>query len=201
MSFWKKAEMELLLALSSDDPNTVSAYTNWSFYASRLERCEGFAAQEDWRPEGGGRLLRGEIDIREFNYIWLRKHMGSDAAESRFWAERAKLASGDDEVAAFEPIRSLAKIGPGEKETVIHAEMINPYWLKITTDMAHWSRRLDEHPYAVPVAEVLYADDSRQASFLLPRKLLTIRSRRPQLSEEQKDRLRERIGVSADAPS
>lgn len=187
MGFFKRAELEFMVALSSDAPSSAHAYTNWPYYLTRLQRCEGFTATEDQRPDESSRVLSGYIDLSEYNYLWLRKHMGSEAAENRFWAERAKLQDAEAEPQAS-PVQVLA----GEKETVIHAEASEPYWLRITTEMAHWLRRLDEHPYAVKVAETIYADDSRQATYLLPRKLLTIRARRPRLSEAQLSVLRER---------
>lgn len=196
MSYWTRAETELLVNISSDEPHRALVTTNWKSYVSMLRDCEGFQETDRFEPAEGGVEVRGVVDLSEYSWLFLRRSL-SDGQLAQFEQEKAKLPP----LAVTEiPYRPE----PHERETLMHTEPLNKYWLMISTDMAHWVRRLDEHPFAVCVSEARFrgadsADDAhtdRHRTYMLPRQLLSIRKKRREVSEEERERLRRQLGIS-----
>jgi hypothetical protein len=204
MSQWTRAETELLINISSEEPQTALVTTNWPFYVSRLAACEAFSEDQPFVPAAGHSLV-GRVDQGDYTYLHLRKQL-SVPQQAEFAAQKAQLPA-----PTSTPINY--RTGPYERETLLHAEPLNPYWMVVDTDMAHWIRRLDQHPWAVLIAEQLYvgADPDtgeavgeeeageftdRHRVYYVPRQLLSIRRKRRQLTDEQKQALRDRLGIS-----
>lgn len=199
MSFWNRYETELLIGFSSKAPSEARVITNWPLYVNRVDACEGFSLFRELCPQEGGREISGTIDQSEYSYVYLRRHM-SDQQQAEFDAAKAQLDDMQSEIVDYRPMSF-------ERETVMLAGISERYWLNITTDMGTWIRRLDNHPYAVCVAEQIYgrapeegsdvteADVDRQRTYMLPLGLLSIRKARRQLTEEQRQELRDRLGV------
>jgi hypothetical protein len=180
------------LSIDAAEPARIGVYTNWPYYLTRFERCQGFTLITASNPQEGGREINGVLDVSEFNYLWLRKTFGSERAERAYWQARKLLPKKP------ERIDSDYRVGANERETLFVATADEPYWLTIETDAATWLRRLQAHPYAVCVHETAYAQEGANArtfncSYRLPRALLTIRAHRPQYSEEHLQKLRERL--------
>lgn len=199
MAFWKLAEQELFITINNaaDGDSDVSSVhrahmsSNWPYYVTRLEACEGFTVAEDHRPEEGGRQISGEVDLSEFAWFRLRAQL-SDGQLEEFALRRAELPS--------TPVitHSAYKPGPGERELLVHGNAADPYWLTVQTDMATWLGRLDRNPYAVCVEEQPYvlpagAEPVVLRTYRVPRKLLQIRRNRPRYSEEYLAELRGRM--------
>lgn len=196
MSYWTRAETELLVNISSEEPHRALITTNWKSYVSLLRDCEGFEEIKRFEPSEGGVEVQGTVDLSEYSWLFLRRSL-SEGQLSEFEQEKTKLPSFTVEEIGYRPESH-------ERETLIHAEPLNKYWLMVSTDMAHWVRRLDEHPFAVCVSEARYAgaestEDAhtdRHRTYMLPRQLLSIRKKRREVSEEEKQRLRRQLGIS-----
>jgi hypothetical protein len=115
MGFWNKYETEMHLAIAAADPLRVGVYTNWPYYLTRFERCQGFTLVSAHEPAEGGREINGELDVSEFNYLWVRKTFGGELAERNYWRERKALAKKPENTT------SDYKAGPHERETVFVA--------------------------------------------------------------------------------
>lgn len=189
MGYFKKAELELFISIPSSSPHEALVYATWPYYVERIKRCEGFTVQEDWRAPEGGEALTGILDLGDYNYLWLRKSFGSEQAEEEFQARRAELPQ--------QPARQIInyRVEPHERETCFHAEAVDPYWVRVMTDMAVWLKRLEAHPYAVCVEETRSRAEDTYClrDYRLPRKLLTLRRARPRYSEEYREALRQRL--------
>jgi len=193
-------ETELLITASSQAPNLMSVRTNWKRYVNRLAQCEGFEEQYRFAPDEGAVEVFGTIDQADYTFLHFRQRM-TDKQRAQWEAERAKLP---------EPVSTPTEYRPAayERELLIHGEILNGYWLTLQTDMAVWIRRMEHNPFAVLVAEQLYraaredddhGDDEdltdRHRTYMIPRQLLTIRRNRPQLSDERKQELSERMAA------
>jgi hypothetical protein len=196
MAFWTRQETELHIGFTGAEPSVASVVTNWPYYITRLQRCEGFEPRSEYTPAEGGKELRGDINLREANFLWLRRHIQSDRGLARFQEERAQLPG--------TPVVSDTAYHPdsGERATLIAGYADDPYWLTIDTDMANWITRLDRNPFAVCVSESRYRDAENIQGrpygriYKFPRALLTIRRTRPRgrdLTDEERQELRERM--------
>ena len=196
MGFWNRNETEVHLSIAADEPARIGVYTNWPYYLTRFERCQGFTLTEHSEPVEGGRMISGTLDVSEFPYLWLRKAFGSERAERAYWRLRADLPT------TPESVDSNYKVGVHERETLFIGVASEPYWLRVETDAAIWLRRLDKHPFAVCLHETVYAAEGSQPRacnrvYLLPRSLMTIRAHRPQYTEEHREELRARLASFA----
>ncbi len=190
MSFWTRAEQELLISIGSSRPTAAHVESNWPYYVSRLDTCEGFTAERELEPPEGGRMVSGTVDLSEYAWIRLRPALGSEQLE----AERAELA------ASLELKRSSSEYaaGPSERELLIRANAEEPYWALVQTDMAIWQKRMAASPVSTQIEEVRYADDRPDSpawmgTWLVPRRALQIRRARRQLTEDQRQVLRGRL--------
>ena len=190
MGFWTRDETELLITISAGAPHDAMAETNWAYYATRLERCAGFATTVDQtvtRKSGTGRFIRGSVDLGVYNWLWLRRQMTTEAQE-RFDAEAAELTF-TSEAVDYSP-------DAGERQTVFLVERCEPYWITIETDAAIWLQRLGDHPYAVCVSEQHdRKGDWVGRKFRFPRHLLTIRKSKPthEITDERREELRAQL--------
>ena len=192
MGFWSRAETELTINIASEQPHVLSVTTNWSYYVSRLVACDGFTLLGEHNPTAGGREITGTVDISDFAYVRIRDTFGSDKLIAAFEREKARLPQ-----MTSGPIPYRAD--SFERETLIHAEQLDRYWMRVDTDMGTWLRWMDDNPYAVCVEEHLYAGAAstdgltdRRRLYMVPRELLRIRRARPQISDAQREALRER---------
>jgi len=188
---WTRDELELHLSITTENPSQVSVYTNWPYYVTRVENCEGFQEESAYEMSGG-KAVSGIIDVSEYQYLWLRKSFGSERSDHAYWQKRMELPQ--------EPVKETSnyRAEPHERETHFMLVAADPYWFSIETDAAVWQRRLDKHPYAVCILDMAYASSSADEGqsykkYLLPRSLLTIRKARPKYSEEHREQLRQRV--------
>jgi len=194
MGYWTKIETELIINLQGRDPAMAEVNTNWPKYASRLQSCEGFQETERFEPEGGpGLELSGSVSLAPYRYLYLRKSL-SDASLEEFNSRKASLPK-------LKSIKTAFRLGTGERETVLQAGLADPYWLFICTDMTWWLNRLENNKWAVLLEKQDYAgsDDGGveyMSTYAVPLRLLQIRRRRPQLSQQQKDQRLARLGLS-----
>lgn len=190
MGYWSRAETELLINLEGRDPALAHVSTNWQSYIKKLEGCQGFEQVGTWTAPDGRQEISGQVNLHPFRFLHLRSKL-ADSLHDQFAEHKAELPE-------LSKVSSPFRLGPGERETIISATQDEPFWMWICTDMMWWMKTLQDHDWAVLVREVEYAgaDDGGSAvqqTWAVPRTLLQVRKARPQISDEQKAKLIERL--------
>lgn len=187
MSYFRLAEQEAHFNLTGNAPHDLSVCSTWPYYTTRLLRSAGFEERARFAPEDGGMELQGSFDLSEFAWVRFRKQLADSLGEE--YARR--VAELGETKVTYTQYRS----GPNERELVISVFATDPFWVHVSTDMALWVARMDAHPYATLVAEQVYNMDEPTAwrQYVIPRALLSIRRTRPQLTDEQRQQLRDRL--------
>lgn len=190
MGYWSRSETELLINLEGRDPALAYIQTNWQSYIKKLQECQGYEQTGSWTAPDGRQEINGQVTLNPFRFLHLRSKLAGSLVEE---FEQAKA-----ELPEFSQAKSPFRLGPGERETVISATQDEPFWMWICTDMMWWMKTLQEHDWAILTREVEYAgaDDGGSAvqqTFAVPRALFQVRKARPQISDEQKAKLIERL--------
>ena len=190
MGYWTKAEVELLINLEGKEPGKAQAYTNWPRFINRLNSSEGFDQLSTWSADDGSREMRGNISLAPYRYLYLRANLAAGGQDE--WNRQQAL------LPKLKSYQSEFRLGTGERETCLLANMADPYWLHISTDMSWWLRRLQDNQWAVLIEEAHYAgtDDGGidcMSTYVVPLSLLQIRRARPQLTDAEKAERTERL--------
>jgi len=190
MGYWSRAETELLINLEGRDPALAHIITNWPAYINRLQQCQGYQQSAEWIAPDGKKEINGQVSLTPFRFIHLRAKLAESAVAE--W-KQAKL-----ELPELEQVESPFRLGPGERETIISATQEDGFWAWVCTDMMWWMKTLEDNDWAVLVKEVAYAgaDDGGSAvqqTYAVPRALIQIRKSRPQLTDEQRGKLIDRL--------
>lgn len=190
MGYWSRAETELLINLEGRDPALAHVTTNWPAYINRLQQCQGYQQVGEWVAPDGKSEINGQVSLTPFRFIHLRSKL-AESSVAEWEAAKAQLPE-------FAKVKSPFRLGPGERETIISATQDENFWAWVCTDMMWWMKTLEENDWAVLVREVHYAgaDDGGSAvqqTYAVPRALLQIRKSRPQLTDEQRSKLIDRL--------
>jgi len=190
MGYWNRSETEFIINLAGREPAIAYVSTNWASYVNKLKACQGFQMNEEWIAPDGRSEINGQVSLNPFRFIHLRSKLALSSHDQ--WKQEK------EQLPQFTQVQTPFRLGPGERETVISAVQDEPFWAWACTDMMWWMKTLDANQWAVPVREVQYAgaDDGGSAvqkTYAVPRALLQIRRSRPQLSDEQRAGLLERL--------